>query len=220
VQNLKSDCPGCGRPRAADDRFCAQCGRAFETQTVLPSNVDAPALERTPTWRAVQSPLLVGALVIATFNLYGMWWLGRTWWQLKQEDGDAGKHPVWHALSMLVPIYGYFRFYAHMRGIVGVAATPEARAALQPGAMTVAWIVVNVLGGTAGARVDVPASVLVLAIALSGALLGWAQHGLNAAWRSLPGGVVSARAHPLHWLLLVIGLFLYTAALLLPESEG
>jgi hypothetical protein len=177
-------------------------------------------LARSPTWRAVQNPFLVGVLVVATFNLYGMWWLGRTWWQLKQEDGDAGKHPVWHALSMLVPIYGYFRFHAHMRAIVHVAATPEARAALQPGAMTLAWIVVNALGGMAGVRADVPAWVLVLAIALSGALLGWAQNGLNAAWRSLPGGVVGARTHPLHWLLLLVGLLLYSAALLVPAPES
>src|SRR6185503_6026260 len=112
-------CPACGHPRAPSDKFCAQCGASLSqpafSGTVLPSNLSAGSTTEPKTWRAIQSPWLVGALVIATFNLYAMWWLGRTWWQLKQEDGDAGKHPVWHALAMLVPIYGYFRFHAHMR---------------------------------------------------------------------------------------------------------
>src|SRR2546423_13224000 len=109
---------------------------------VLPSNVgSSPSRPEPPAWRAVQSPWLVGALVVATFNLYALWWLGLTWWQLKQEDGDSGKRPVWHVLAMLVPVYGYFRFHAHMRTISRLAATPEAKSTLSPGAMTTAWIV-------------------------------------------------------------------------------
>ena len=34
------------------------------------------------------------------------------------------------------------------------------------------------------------------------ALFGWAQHGLNAAWLSLPGPKMVARMRPVHWLLL------------------
>jgi hypothetical protein len=177
------------------------------------------AVEQAPRWRAVQSPWLIGALIVATFNLYALWWLGRTWWQLKQEDGDEGKRPLWHALAMLVPIYSWFRFHAHMRTIVGIAATPEARAVLGPGAMTVAWIVINVLSGVAGTRLDAPVWTLILASVLCGALLGWAQHGLNAAWRSLPGGSVAARVHPLHWLLIGLGIGLYLLALFVPAPE-
>jgi hypothetical protein len=210
-------CPACGHPRAASDKFCAQCGISLQPTPagVLPSNVStaAPAERK---WRAIQSPWLVGALVIATFNLYAMWWLGRTWWQIKQEDGDTGKRPVWHALAMLVPIYGYFRFYAHMRTIARMAATPEARATIGPGAMTVAWIVINVLSGTAGTRIEAPGWILLLASVLCGALIGWGQHGLNAVWTSLPGTTVRARMHLLHFALLAFGALMYLAAALLP----
>jgi hypothetical protein len=185
---------------------------------ILPSNVDLPQdTQRQPTWRAVQNPWLVAALVIATFNLYALWWLGRTWWQLKQEDNDHGKHPVWHALAMLVPFYGYFRFHAHMRTIAELARTPDAKAAVSPGPMTTAWIVINVLSATA-LRSDVPGWVDVLASILSGALLGWAQYGLNTVWRSLPGGTVRARLHPVHLLLLVVGIGLLMVALFVPEQ--
>ena len=174
---------------------------------ILPSNVAPPTPTtptRSPTWRVAQSPWLIGALVVATFNLYAFWWLGRTWSQLKQEDQDAGKRPVWHVLSMVVPIYGYFRFHAHMRTIVGLGATEEARGTLNPLAMTLAWFVITLLSATA-ARLPEPGWIGLLPGLLSGALIGWAQRGLNATWRSLPGGAVRGRVHVLHILLLFLG---------------
>jgi hypothetical protein len=186
---------------------------------VLPSNVDAVATPVQPTWRAVQNPLLVAALVFATFDLYALWWLGRTWSQIKQEDGDAGKRPVWHVLAILVPFYGYFRFYAHMRAIVQIAATPEAKASISPLAMTVAWLVINLLGTVIWLNPQTPGWVPVLASGLSAAQFGWAQYGLNAAWSSLPGGTERASFHPLHWLLLALGVIFYTLAALLGLAE-
>jgi hypothetical protein len=184
---------------------------------VLRGNVDQPLPGRDPAWRAVQSPLLVAALVFATFNLYAFWWLGRTWSQIKQEDGDAGKRPVWHALAMVVPVYGYFRFYAHMRAIISIARTPEARAALSPGATTLAWIVINILDGAASAPAS-PIWLTILASGLGAALIGYAQNGLNLAWLSLPGGTRRAGSHPLHWLLLVLGAVLYVSVVLASVS--
>jgi len=131
--------------------------------------------------------------------------LGRTWWQLKQEDQDSGKRPVWHVLAMLVPIYGYFRFHAHMRTIAKLGATEEARSILNPLAMTVAWIVINLLSTASVMRGDVAIEVPLLVYGLCGALIGWAQYGLNSTWRSLPGGSVRARLNPLHIVLLLVG---------------
>ena len=179
---------------------------------VLPSNVGQVAVT-SPIWRAVQSPLLVAALVFATFNLYALWWLGRTWWQLKQEDGDAGKRPIWHVLAMFVPIYGYFRFYAHVRAIVNVAATPEARAVLSPATMTVAWIMINLLSGVSLSP-QTPEWLPILATGLSAAQFGFAQYGLNTAWASRPGGTSRGRAHPLHWVLLIVAFTFYALAAL------
>ena len=187
---------------------------------ILPSNVDVPAASAPPAWRAVQSPLLVGALVFVTFGLYAFWWLGRTWWQIKRETDNPRMHPVWHVLAMLVPIYGYFRFYAHMRAIAALAATPEARAAVSPGAATLAWIIINVLDGVA----SLPSSamwVTLVGSALGGGLFGYAQNGLNAAWQSRPGGTVNARSHPLHYLLLLCGGLLLLVAVVIglgPET--
>ena len=188
--------------------------------TVLPTNVEAPQAQapvRQPTWRATHSPWLVAALVIATFSLYALWWLGRTWWQLKQEDQDSGKRPVWHVLAMLVPIYGYFRFHAHMRTIAQLAANDEASSILNPLAMTVAWIVINLLSTASVMRGDVAIEVPLLVYGLCGALIGWAQYGLNSTWRSLPGGSVRARLNPLHIVLLFFGFVLLSVAVIVPN---
>jgi hypothetical protein len=155
---------------------------------------------------------------MATFNLYALWWLGRTWWQLKQEDKDAGKRPIWHVLAMLVPIYGYFRFHAHMRTIRSLARTPAAQEIVSPLAMTTAWIVINLLGAVA-LRPDEPAWLVLLSSVLCGALFGYAQHGLNAAWLSLPGPKVSARIRLVHWIVLILGTFWYGIYLLLLGYE-
>jgi hypothetical protein len=182
---------------------------------VLPSNVETPLVgepHREPTWRAVQHPLLVGALVFATFNFYALWWFGRTWWQIKQEDGDGRKRPVFHAFTLVVPIYGYFRFYAHMRTIVGLATTPEARAVLGPGTLTIAWVVVSVLAG-ASSQPGVAVWISILASGLGGAVFGWAQNGLNVAWRSR-GTYRRAGLHPLHIILLGVGGLIYTLTIL------
>lgn len=53
-------------------------------------------------------------LSIISFGLYLFYWLYRTWDQYREHTG-ANVYPVWHALAMLVPIYGWFRFYAHCK---------------------------------------------------------------------------------------------------------
>jgi hypothetical protein len=198
---------------------------ARKAPSVLPSNVDQvrlpsgslvnPTQVGAPTWRVTQNPWLIGFLVLATSTLYAYWWLGRTWWQLKREDGDQGKRPVWHALAMLVPIYGYFRFYAHMKAVRDLHTGP---AILQPGSMTFAWFVLSVLGYVAEQR-ETALWLNVLWAVLTGALFGWAQHGLNVAWRSLPGGAVEGHSHPLHWILFTLVAVL-VALIALAELAG
>ncbi len=54
------------------------------------------------------------ALSVISFGLYLFYWVYRTWDQYREHTG-ANVYPVWHALAMLVPIYGWFRFYAHCK---------------------------------------------------------------------------------------------------------
>ena len=61
----------------------------------------------------ISTPRIV-VLSIISFGLYLFYWLYRTWDQYREHTG-ANVHPVWHALAMLVPVYGWFRFYAHCK---------------------------------------------------------------------------------------------------------
>ena len=55
-------------------------------------------------------------LVIASYGVYPIYWMYRTWKQYRDHTG-AEAYPVWHALTQLVPIYTFFRFHAHGRVI-------------------------------------------------------------------------------------------------------
>ncbi len=82
----------------------------METNQTVADGVAAPA-----PWRRTRPIWLVVLLSIATFGLYPYWWFYATWRELKLEVDDPRMRPVWHALAIaLVPIYNYFRFYAHM----------------------------------------------------------------------------------------------------------
>ena len=61
----------------------------------------------------ISAPRIV-ALSVVSFGLYLFYWVYRTWEQYRQHTG-ANVYPVWHALAMLVPVYGWFRFYAHCK---------------------------------------------------------------------------------------------------------
>lgn len=49
-----------------------------------------------------------------SMGLYWLYWMYRTWKQYSDHTG-AVAYPVWHGLTQLVPIYGFFRFHAHIR---------------------------------------------------------------------------------------------------------
>ena len=53
-------CPGCGHQHAADDRFCAQCGRALAADAVTPAPVSPVPLPTEPALPADETTLWEG----------------------------------------------------------------------------------------------------------------------------------------------------------------
>ena len=51
----------------------------------------------------------------------GLYWMHRTWKQCRDHtvemasETGATHHPVWHGLGQPVPVYGWFRYHAHIR---------------------------------------------------------------------------------------------------------
>lgn len=48
-------------------------------------------------------------LVIASYGVYPIYWMYRTWKQYRDHTG-AEAYPVWHALTQLVPNYTFSGF--------------------------------------------------------------------------------------------------------------
>ena len=59
----------------------------------------------------VISPWRIAILMALSFGLYPPYWMYCTWRQYYRHTGHRG-YPVWHGLAWLVPVYGFFRFYA------------------------------------------------------------------------------------------------------------
>lgn len=65
----------------------------------------------------VDSPCLISIsrvvlLTLLSSGLYVFWWFYITWKQYREHMGVIA-YPVWHSLALLVPIYSFFRVYAH-----------------------------------------------------------------------------------------------------------
>ena len=65
-------------------------------------------------------------------SLYFFCWFYITWKQLATEIG-GDHHPVWHALSLFVPIYNLFRIHKHMSVIKNLSIATS----FSPGAIVV-----------------------------------------------------------------------------------
>jgi hypothetical protein len=59
---------------------------------------------RRPGWMVV-------GMFWATFGLYLPFWVGFHWAELKRQLGRENMYPLWHALSIAVPIYSYYQYY-------------------------------------------------------------------------------------------------------------
>lgn len=102
-------CPTCGREYQLYANFCNACGHALPDAPV--TTTDA-GLSELPYYISRKRIIL---MAILTFGLYLLfYWFYLTWKQYRDHTGNEA-YPVWHTLSLFVPIYGLFRAYAHAR---------------------------------------------------------------------------------------------------------
>ena len=137
-----SICPQCGAGHAPEHRFCGVCGAELHPAPTAPATAaeidrlagapyapgrDAPAagsapIAPEPAYTAPRDdafpyyipPGRIIALTVLSSGLYIFYWMFATWRQYREHTG-AIAFPVMHALSLLVPIYQFFRLHAHMR---------------------------------------------------------------------------------------------------------
>lgn len=171
---------------------------------------------RRPVW-------LVGALTFVYLGIYPVVWFGATWSEIKRERNDPDMHPWWHALSILVPIYGLFQAHAHFDKINEVLTYEGLPPKLHPGPAVVGGLIAGVLSGVGGYQGYLSTVGGNLGYDLFAALAGGllmalvfvhVQAGLNAYWAVLPGRAVPFRVHWAEWAALVLGVLLLGVLLL------
>ena len=172
-------CPNCGAAIQPDDAFCRACGR------------ELAALQRPLRYRL--SPARVVFMSILSAGLYLFYWFYLTWRQYRDHTGKEA-YPVWHALTLLVPIYSFFRMHAHVRCFKELMLGAGVTTALSAGTAVLAVVVLSILGGVAfrlgfGEITQGVATALFLIylaeVGITVGLLMQIQENLNVYWDGL-----------------------------------
>ena len=167
-----SICPRCGASHAPEHRFCGACGAELHPAGDAP----APAVEidrlagarYTPESGAAPDPTpmtsdpaysgprddafpyyippgRIVALTVLSSGLYIFYWMFATWRQYREHTGEIA-FPVLHALSLLVPIYQFFRLHAHMRVYQELMEQRGVPTTLSPARIVLIYLGVVLLG--------------------------------------------------------------------------
>ncbi len=190
-------CSNCGAQAQPAANFCGACGRTLtrEEEAVAVPQAAGVAVQTLPYRISATRVLLMSVL---SSGLYLLYWFYLTWKQYRDHTRTEA-YPVWHALTLAVPIYGLFRTHAHMRSFKELMLEAGLPNTISPG-----WAVVLVLissavdsasfmasGGfrglgqemTQGSAVVI-AVIEVISIAVVAGLLLNVQGNLNRYWAS------------------------------------
>ena len=187
---------------------------------------------------------------VVTMGLYWFYWMYRTWKQFRDHTGaiayptplpgENGEpvmwwyharngsvaYPVWHGLTQLVPIYGFFRFYAHIREYKALVQGSGVYDSLNLGLLT-AVVVINTIAGLVGGAMrdpnptrggdSVDGGVILIGITISIIslvatiiVLCWIQSNLNRYWVAVDSRLAQpARFGKGEILLIVLGILFW-----------
>ena len=192
-------CANCGTVNEPSARFCGNCGVGLAAPIVrdAPSR-PAPALDPDSSYYIPAQRVIV--MMALSSGLYLFYWLYITWKQYQEHTGDA-VYPVWHALTRLVPVYGLFRIYAHMRAFRYLMDSANIPSSILPGPIVfivlmsdLSNVMAFLLNGqlseepVSQAMSNFALTVNILSIAFQAGVLWIVQRNLNVYWMHLNGG--------------------------------
>ena len=143
-----------------------------------------------PYYISLKRVLLMTAL---SYGLYLFYWFYITWKHFRDHT-QAEAYPVWHTLTLFVPIYGLFRTYAHARTFRDLMRDADISSSIKPWLAVALVVIVAVLDNISfGATFspdpmtqdDAIAIVVIefISIALTAGLLLYLQSNLNRYWQ-------------------------------------
>jgi hypothetical protein len=95
-------------------------------------------------------PNRIIVMSVLTTGLYLFYWMYLTWRHYRDHT-DAVAYPLWHALTLVVPVYQLFRMHAHMRvfqDLMQGRGVPSTLNPLLSVGLLLAVIALSLLGGT------------------------------------------------------------------------
>ena len=162
-------------------------------------------------------------LSVISIGIYWIYWMYRTWKQFRDHtiemaaESGSTHHPVWHGLTQVVPVYGYFRFHAHCREFKALMIERGIPDSLNLGALTTIVVVstiVNVIASTASSSAAVSLTVRLVAfvvslvvLAVSISVMSHVQSNINRYWTGVDNRLAqSARFGKGEVLVIVLGI--------------
>lgn len=186
-------CPSCGKPLVIGPTYCPECGAQVATtggycgQCGASLTITQPLAYRLSTERVVLMSVL-------SWGLYLFYWFYLTWKQYRDCTKEEA-YPIWHALSLVVPIYAHFRMHAHVRSFKELMSKANIETTLAPGSVVIGLVTIWILGGiSAGVSYSEPITkgaavttllLEIVAVFITAWLISHVQQNLNRYWNSL-----------------------------------
>ena len=186
-------CANCGEINSTASRLCSNCG--FSEFNEVPTELQDPLADDAESTRSAAVIISGARIIVASFlslGLYFFYWLYITWKHMASEiEGD--NHPFWHAMTLNVPVYGFFRMHAHIRTINELAARQSVAPTIAPGLAVLLLVLSTVLNFVSFGIANTAAIILITLISttLITVPMTMAQRVLNLYWgRALSPGIV------------------------------
>lgn len=192
-------CRRCGAEVQPLDTFCSACGNVLpRPQSPVQSETSsAPVTNVTVTTAETQvremnvfiSPARIIAVSILSFGYYFFYWFYLTWKHYRDYTRTEN-YPVWHALTLFVPVYYLFRVHAHIRSFKELMVEAGIPSNLSPGFVVVLVLVSNLLSLISWRLFFIEPSygIIGLDIVVIGVDIGmlvWVQTNLNRYWGTI-----------------------------------
>ena len=168
------------------------------TDSRQPNSAPAAGFQELPRGYHISLARIV-ILSALSYGIYWLYWMYRTWRQYRDHTGHEA-YPVWHALTLLVPVYGLFRLHHHARAYRTLMEEREMRSSIE----TTPIIILAALAGVVAAINLSPGLAftglshlgLALAVdistwfgvALAVVVMCWMQSNINRYWAEFESG--------------------------------
>ncbi len=138
-----------------------------------------------------------------SLGIYLPIWLGFTWAELRRETGDQRMQPLWHALSLFVPGYGYWQVYRHFALIASGLQRVGVKNMVDPFSATIGVVLWSLTFLHYSAEPIFVALDMFELLAAAGVVF-YGQRALNEYWRARPGPEVAERVLPTDWVAIAL----------------